>query len=123
MKVSAIGEILPAQEFYDYKAKYGAEGASKLMIPAQISKEDEEEIKRLALKAFQAIDGQGFARIDFFKDRKSGTIYINEINTIPGFTKYSMMPLLWEASGLSFPQLVKDIVRYGYERYNAKNRR
>jgi D-alanine-D-alanine ligase len=123
MKVSTIGEILPGQEFYDYKAKYGAEEASKLMIPAQISKEDQEEIKRLALKAFQAIDGQGFARIDFFKDRKSGTIYINEINTIPGFTKYSMMPLLWEASGLSFPQLVKSIVGYGYERYNAKNRR
>jgi len=123
MEVSAIGEILPAEEFYDYKAKYQAEGASKLMIPAQISKEDEEEIKTLALKAFQTIDGQGFARIDFFKDRKLGTIHINEINTIPGFTKYSMMPLLWEASGVGFSELVKRIVGYGYERYNAKNRR
>lgn len=123
MEVSVIGEILPAEEFYDYKAKYQAEGASKLMIPAKISKEDEDEIKKTALKAFQAIDGQGFARIDFFKDKKLGTIYINEINTIPGFTKYSMMPLLWEASGLKFPELIKRIVGYGYERYNVKNRR
>ena len=121
MEVSAIGEILPAEEFYDYKAKYQAEGKSKLMIPAKLSEEDEKEIKRLAKKAFLAIDGQGFARIDFFKDKKLGTIYINEINTIPGFTKFSMMPLLWEEAGVGFSEFIKRIVGYGYERYNVKN--
>lgn len=123
MRVSAIGEILPAEEFYDYKAKYQVGGESKLMIPAKLSKDDEKEITELALKAFQTIDGQGFARIDFFKDRKLGTIYINEINTIPGFTKFSMMPLLWKGVGVEFPELIKCIVGYGYERYNVKNRR
>lgn len=123
MEVSAIGEILPAEEFYDYKSKYHAQGESKLMIPAEISKEDENEIKKLALKAFKVIDGQGFSRIDFFKDKKLGTIYINEINTIPGFTKYSMMPLLWKEAGVGFSELIKRIVGYGYERYNDKNRR
>ena len=123
MEVSAIGEILPAEEFYDYKAKYQAEGESKLVIPSQISAEDAKDIKELALKTFQAIDGQGFARIDFFKDKKMGTIYINEINTIPGFTKYSMMPLLWNEVGVGFPELIKRIVGYGYERHNVKNSR
>ena len=121
--LSSIGEILPAEEFYDYRAKYQAEGASKLVIPADLTSNQVKEIEEIARKAFNAIDGSGFARIDFFIQREMGNIYINEINTIPGFTKYSMMPLLWGDKGVTFPELIQRIVGYGYERYYAKNRR
>ncbi len=123
LEISSVGEILPAEEFYDYRAKYQTGGASKLVIPAELTEEQEQRIGQIAEEAFQAIDGSGFARIDFFIDRKRGTIYLNEINTIPGFTQYSMMPLLWENQGISFPELIQRIVGYGYERYHAKNRR
>lgn len=123
IEAAAVGEILPSDEFYDYHAKYQAGGASKLMIPADITVEQRENIKEMAKTAYKAVDCKGFARIDFFMDRNTNKIYINEINTIPGFTKFSMMPLLWAEAGVPYPELIDRIVGFGYERYYAKNRR
>lgn len=122
-EAAAVGEILPSAEFYDYQAKYLDGGASKLCIPAQISEEMSEKIREYAKKAYAAIDGEGFARVDFFIDRDSGKLYLNEINTIPGFTKFSMFPLLWEAAGVRYTDTIERIIELGYERYNAKNNR
>ena len=94
-----------------------------MCIPADISPELSEELRDLASKAYEAIDGAGFARVDFFRDRGNGRIYINEINTIPGFTSFSMFPLLWRAAGLEYGELLERIVDLGYERYHAKNNR
>lgn len=120
---AAVGEILPSAEFYDYQAKYLAGGASKLCIPAQISEEMTEKIREYAKKAYMAIDGEGFARVDFFIDKDTGKLYLNEINTIPGFTKFSMFPLLWEAAGVKYADTIERIIELGYERYNAENNR
>ena len=117
------GEILPSAEFYDYNAKYCDGGASKLCIPADISEETAAEIRNLALRAYSAIDGEGFARVDFFIDRKTGRVLLNEINTIPGFPKYSMFPLLWEAAGVKYGEVIERIIELGYERYNTENSR
>lgn len=122
-EVSVVGEILTDAEFYDYEAKYISVSGLKLSIPADISEVKSEEIRRLAIKAYKAIDGEGFSRVDFFMEKATEKIYINEINTIPGFTKYSMFPLLWEASGVPFKESIERIIGLGYERYNAKNNR
>ena len=123
-EVSTVGEIIPSKDFYDYTAKYSEqESPSRLVIPADISEEDRKEIRRIALEAYRAIDGYGFCRADFFKDRKTGKIYINEINTIPGFTAGSMFPLLWEAGGRGLPEIIERIIDLGYERYYAENNR
>ena len=121
-EVAELGEILPAAEFYDYKDKY-LDGTAKLVIPARLSPEMTATIKDIAIKAYQAIDGEGFARVDFFVDRDTDEIYLNEINTIPGFTKISMFPMLWEASGLSYQDTIERIIELGYERYNDQNNR
>ena len=120
-EAAAVGEILPSAEFYDYEAKYFSSGASKICIPADIPDETREELRALAIKAYQAIDGEGFARVDFFIDRDTEKIYLNEINTIPGFTCRSMFPLLWQHEGLKPAEIIERIVDSGYERYNAKN--
>lgn len=122
-EVCEVGEILPSAEFYDYDAKYKSGGASKLCIPADITEEERNTIRRIASKAYRAIDGEGFARVDFFMEKSTGKIYINEINTIPGFTKYSMFPLLWEAYGVSYAETIERIIELGYARYNTKNNR
>lgn len=122
-KAAEVGEILPSAEFYDYTAKYLDGGASKLCIPADISPEMRKQIREYACKAYTAIDGEGFARVDFFIDRDTGKLYLNEINTIPGFTNFSMFPLLWEAAGVKYPDTIERIIELGYERYNAKNNR
>ena len=95
---------------------YDATQAVLLPIDSEVKTEDD-------LKACKAIGGEGYCRVDFFKDRKTGKLYLNEINTIPGFTKYSMFPLLWEAAGVNYPQIVERIIELGYERYYAKNHR
>ena len=118
-----MGEILPSAEFYDYNAKYCDGGASKLCIPARLSEETTDRIREMAVKAYSAIDGEGYARVDFFIDKKTDSIYLNEINTIPGFTKYSMFPLLWEAAGVKYHETIERIIELGYERYYAKNSR
>lgn len=122
-KAAEVGEILPSAEFYDYTAKYLDGGASKLCIPADITTEMREQIREYACKAYAAIDGEGFARVDFFIDRDTGKLYLNEINTIPGFTNFSMFPRLWEAAGVKYPDTIERIIELGYERYNAKNNR
>ena len=97
-KTSVPGEILPSREFYDYEAKYLDEG-SKTVIPADLPPATVAEVQRLAIEAFRAIDGAGLARVDFLMDGDTGTIYLNEINTLPGFTNISMYSKMWEASG------------------------
>ncbi len=118
---SLPGEIAPQREFYDYAAKY-ITGDSELLIPAPLSPEQTAEVQRLAVAAFLAIDGAGMARVDFLQDRQTGQLYLNEVNTIPGFTSISMYPKLWEASGLPFPQLLDRLIELALERHADKSR-
>nr|WP_315024804.1 D-alanine--D-alanine ligase family protein [uncultured Aminipila sp.] len=122
-KAAAVGEILPSAEFYDYKAKYFDGGQSKICVPADIPDNIKEQIRDIAVRAYMALDCAGFSRVDFFLERNTNKIYINEINTIPGFTKFSMFPILWEEAGIPYSQLIERIVDFGYERYHAKNNR
>jgi D-alanine-D-alanine ligase len=92
-----------------------------MIIPAELPEEKAQQIRELALRAFQAIDGSGLARVDFFLDKASGQVYINEINTMPGFTPFSMYPLLWKASGKTYPQLLDDLIRLAFQRHEDKN--
>ncbi|WP_248929756.1 D-alanine--D-alanine ligase [Paenibacillus hamazuiensis] len=116
---SVPGEIVSSNEFYDYKAKY-IDGKSAMIIPADIPSELAAQFRELAVRAFQAIDGSGLSRVDFFLTRDSGKIYINEINTMPGFTPFSMYPLLWKESGKSYAELLDDLIRLAVERHAAK---
>ena len=111
---AAVGEIVPCNEFYDYEAKYQSE--SELHIPARLSKETIEEIRRLAVEAFLALGCEGMARVDFFVRESDGAILLNEPNTIPGFTSISMYPKLFEAAGLPYPQLLSRLIELGLER-------
>ena len=122
-EAAAVGEIVASADFYDYRAKYTDDAGTVLSIPANIPAETAEEIRELACRAYKALDCSGYARTDFFIDKKTGKVYINEINTIPGFTKYSMFPLLWKEKGVSFGDLIERIVDLGYERYYAENNR
>jgi len=123
IKASITGEIVPSEEFYSYTAKYFDGGQSKLIIPVEIDPKIEEEIREMSIEAYASLDCAGFARIDFFLERGTNKIYINEINTIPGFTKFSMFPVLWKHTGIEYAGLLERIVELGYERYNAKNNR
>src|SRR6478672_10802308 len=118
---SVAGEIVPGKEFYDYTAKYLDEG-SQLIIPAKLSKAESKKIQQLAISAFKAVDCSGLARVDFLMDPKNRKIYLNEINTMPGFTAISMYPKLWEASGLAYPELIERLIRLGQERHEEKKR-
>jgi len=120
-QASLVGEVVPAHEFYDYDAKYLDEG-SRLLIPAPIEAGVADEVRGMAVRAFQAIDAAGMARVDFFMERQTGRILLNEVNTIPGFTRISMYPKLWEASGLSYPALIERLVDLAIERFNDKQR-
>lgn len=123
-EVSEIGEIIHSGDFYDYETKYLCpKGETKLLIPADLKEEDRIEITRMAVEAYKTVCCSGFARVDFFKDRNTGKIYINEINTIPGFTDKSMFPLLWKACGRDFPEITERIIEAGDERYNSENNR
>jgi D-alanine-D-alanine ligase len=118
---SVVGEVVPSNEFYDYRAKY-VDNASRLFIPAELTPEQTAEVRRLAVAAFLALDLSGLARVDFFLDRDSGTLYINEVNTMPGFTQISMYPKLWEASGITYPQLLDRLIELALERAADKAR-
>lgn len=111
---STVGEIQAADEFYSYDAKYN-NSESKTLIPALISEEKIKEIKELAVKAFKTIDGKGLSRVDFFVEKGSGKVYINEINTMPGFTSISMYPKLMEASGISYSELLDRLIDLAME--------
>ena len=121
-RVSVVGEVRTRQrEFYDYVAKY-TEGEADLIIPADIPPEKAEEVRALALRAYRAMDCSGMARADFFVERDTGKVYLNELNTIPGFTKFSMYPKLWEASGVSYAELIDRLITLAMERYMDKKR-
>jgi len=120
-QASVPGEVIPSREFYSYEAKY-EDGTSELVIPAPLTSSQTEEIRSLAVRAYQAIDGAGMARVDFLIDKSNGAIYLCELNTIPGFTKISMYPKLWEASGLSYPALLDRLIELAIER-KAENDR
>ncbi len=114
-QASVPGEIRPAAEFYSYDAKYH-DDRSELFIPADIPAKTAEAMRRVAIEAYKAIDCAGMARVDFLLDRDSGDFYLNELNTIPGFTQISMYPKLWEASGLPYPQLIDRLIELALER-------
>ncbi|MGD7055155.1 D-alanine--D-alanine ligase [Sutcliffiella horikoshii] len=117
---SVIGEIAPNTEFYDYKAKY-EDGDTAMIIPAEISEDIYEQVKEMAITAFKAIDGAGLVRADFFLT-KEGKLYINEVNTMPGFTPFSMFPLLWQHTDVSYPQLIEKLVGYAQQRHEEKQK-
>jgi len=118
-QASIPGEIIPSREFYDYEAKY-LDDASKVVIPASLRDNEAREVQRLAIEAFRAVDCAGMARVDFFVTRDDGRIYVNEVNTIPGFTTISMYPKMWEASGLSYTALIDRLITLALERHAEK---
>jgi D-alanine-D-alanine ligase len=115
---SVAGEIVPKKDFYDYKAKY-EDGDTALIIPAEITKEEYSCLNEMAIKAFKALDCSGLVRADFFLT-KDGKAYINEVNTMPGFTPISMFPLLWSESGIEYPKLIERLVQLAIERHKEK---
>jgi D-alanine-D-alanine ligase len=120
-EASVVGEVVPAHEFYDYEAKYLDEG-SRLIIPAEIDDGLATEVRSMAIRAFKAVDAAGMARVDFFLDRGRGRVVLNELNTIPGFTRISMYPKLWEASGLPYAKLIARLIELAIERFADKQR-
>lgn len=110
LRVSGAGEILPGEEFYTYEDKYASDTKSSVAIPADISSEQLTQLQEYARRAYQAVEGRGMARVDFFIDRENGEIYLNEINSIPGFTNNSMYPKLWQEAGLSYEHLVSTLI-------------
>lgn len=118
---SVPGEIIPHADFYDYNTKYVNEVA-EYAIPAALDTEQSELIRDLAVRAFQAVDAAGLARVDFFVERNTGTVYVNEINTMPGFTKISMYPKLWEATGLAYGPLIDRLIELAFDRHRETSR-
>lgn len=120
-KASLPGEIVAGADFYDYEAKY-VSGSSTMVIPAELTAEQTEEVRELALRAYTSIDASGLSRVDFFLDRQTGQFLINEINTFPGFTQFSMYPKMWEATGLPYDKLLETLIHLAIERHEDKNR-
>lgn len=119
---SIIGEIVPSNEFYDYSAKY-LDNKSQVVIPAEIPQEIAAEVRRQALQAFVALDLSGLARVDFFLEKETGQVYINEVNTLPGFTQISMYAKLWVASGLPYTELLDRLIELALERHTDNQRK
>jgi D-alanine-D-alanine ligase len=117
---SVVGEVKPAGEFYDYDSKYIDE-KTQLIIPADLPDGVSRKVQEIALRAFKAVDAAGMARVDFFVSKKENKIYLSEINTIPGFTSVSMYPRLWEASGISYSDLIDQLIQLALERHRDKN--
>ncbi|AZN39488.1 D-alanine--D-alanine ligase [Paenibacillus albus] len=118
-RASVVGEITSSSEFYDYKAKY-IDGKSMMHIPANITQEQSDSVREMALRAFLAIDGSGLSRVDFFLRKEDGQIFINEVNTMPGFTPYSMYPLMWKESGVPYTELLDNLIQLAIERHAEK---
>jgi D-alanine-D-alanine ligase len=116
-----VGEIVPGNEFYDYNAKY-IDDNSELIIPARLSPSTAAQVQDLGIRAFRAVEAAGLARVDLFVHREDETVYLNEINTIPGFTPISMYPKLWEASGLSYGELIDCLIQLALERHQDKKK-
>jgi D-alanine-D-alanine ligase len=119
-EASVPGEVIPSGEWYDYAAKY-LSGSSQILIPAPITLELAAQVRTLAVQAFKAIDGAGLARVDFLLNRETGDLYLNEINTMPGFTPVSMYAMMWDASGLPYTHLLDRLIDLALERH-AKGR-
>jgi D-alanine-D-alanine ligase len=117
---SLPGEVIPDREFYDYASKYSDSSQTQLKIPAPLEHAQVEEVRRLGVRVFQAMDAAGYARVDFLLDRRSGRFLVNEINTIPGFTSISMFPKMWEATGLAYADLLTRLVELGLERHRQR---
>jgi D-alanine-D-alanine ligase len=120
-EASVLGEIVPGNEFYDYDAKY-VDDTSDLIIPARISAETTELVRQTALRAFRAVESAGLARVDFFVDKGDESIYVSEINTMPGFTPISMYPKLWQASGIGYGELIHRLIQLGLERHEDRRK-
>jgi D-alanine-D-alanine ligase len=118
---SICGEIVPAKEFYDYDAKY-KDSASELLIPARLDHTQSRQVQEMAIRAFQSVECRGLARVDFLMDPLTGHFYLNEVNTMPGFTSISMYPKLWAASGLEYPALIDKLIELALERHADKKR-
>jgi len=116
---SVPGEIMPSREFYDYEAKY-LDGSSRLAIPADVPADMGARLQALAVDAFRAIDGAGLSRVDFLVNARTGDVFVNEINTMPGFTTISMYSKLWAATGMTYPELVDRLVQLALERHAEK---
>lgn len=121
-RVSIAGEIAPTHEFYSYEAKYMDENGARLMIPAQLSDEQMRSAQNLARDIFVALECEGMARVDLFLDKQSGAFYLNEINTLPGFTQISMYPKLWEATGISYKELLSQLVDLALARHTRRKK-
>lgn len=121
--VSTVGEVVPCNDFYDYEAKYQVGDDSKVIIPAQnLPEETVQKIREYAVRAFKCLDCAGLSRIDFFVHKVTGEIYINEINTLPGFTKISMYPKLWAESGIPYSELIDKLIELAFERFEDNKR-
>ncbi len=118
-EASVPGEVIPSREFYDYDAKYN-DGTSELIIPAKLDEHTTNLIKEYAVKAYRVLNCSGMSRADFFVHKVTGQVYINEINTIPGFTSISMYPKMWEASGLKYPELIDRLIELAFERHRSE---
>jgi D-alanine-D-alanine ligase len=118
-EASVAGEIIPSREFYDYEAKYLDEG-SKAVIPADLPKKTADQVRKLAVEAFKAIDGAGMSRVDFLLERGTSRLFVNEVNTIPGFTTISMFAKLWAASGVDYPTLLDRLIALAVQRHADK---
>jgi D-alanine-D-alanine ligase len=120
-RASIVGEIVPSGEFYDYNAKY-VDGRSQPVIPAKITQKQMKSVQEMAVRAFRAVDCSGLARVDFLMDPKTEQIYVNEINTMPGFTSISMYPKMWAASGVPYPELIDKLIQLALERHKDKTK-
>lgn len=118
-QASVPGEVIPSREFYDYEAKY-IDAASRTVIPADLPAATVDEIRQMAIEAFRAVDCAGMARVDFLLSRRDGAIFVNEINTIPGFTTISMYSKMWEATGVAYPELLDRLISLAVERHRAR---
>jgi len=120
-RASVPGEIASSNEFYDYKAKY-TDGKSTMHIPANIPNETSEVLRDMAIRAFQSIDGSGLSRVDFFLRKEDGRLFINEVNTMPGFTPFSMYPLMWRETGVPYAELLDTLIHLAIDRHAEKQR-
>lgn len=120
-QASVVGEIVTSGEFYDYKAKY-VDGKSVMVIPAELPQKLSDEIREMAIRAYEAVDGSGLSRVDFFLRRSDNAVLLNEINTMPGFTPFSMYPLLWRETGKPYAELLDDLIGLAIERHAEKQK-
>jgi D-alanine-D-alanine ligase len=118
--VSLPGEIVPRHEFYSYEAKYLDPAGAELLVPAPLSPEQTHEVQGLSLRAFEALELEGLARVDFFLDRRDGRWFVNEVNTLPGFTEVSMYARMWQQSGLGYRELLTRLIELGLARFEAR---